>query len=105
MMAQAVGSATGWDFSLWELMQIGERRLNMFRVFNQRAGLSSADDVLPDRFFDETIAGGPYDGVKLDREEFAEGRRLYYDMVGWDAEGRPKAAKLHELELGWLVEE
>ncbi len=105
MMTKAVGSATGWDFSLWELMQIGERRLNMFRVFNQRAGLSSADDVLPDRFFDETIAGGPYDGVKLDPQEFADGRRLYYDMVGWDAEGRPNAAKLHELELGWLAEE
>ena len=105
MMAQAVGAATGWDFSVWEFMRIGERRLNMFRVFNQRAGLTSADDVLPDRFFDEAIAGGPYDGVKLDRGEFAEARRLYYEMVGWDAEGRPTAAKLHELELGWLVEE
>ncbi|HJN39083.1 MAG TPA: aldehyde ferredoxin oxidoreductase C-terminal domain-containing protein [Chloroflexota bacterium] len=105
MMAQAVGAATGWDFSLWEFMQIGERRLNMFRVLNHRAGLTAADDVLPDRFFDEPIAGGPYGGVRLDRGEFAEARRLYYEMVGWDAEGRPTAAKLHELELGWLIEE
>ena len=105
MMAQAVGAATGWDFSLWEFMQIGERRLNMFRVFNQRAGLTSADDLLPDRFFDDAIVGGPYDGVRLDRDEFTAARRLYYEMVGWDPAGRPTAAKLHELELGWLVAE
>ncbi len=104
MMAQAVGAVTGWDFSLWELMQIGERRLNLFRVFNQRAGHTAADDVLPDRFFDEPIDGGPYNGVKLDRDEFAEGRRLYYEMAGWDAQGHPTAARLHELDLGWLVE-
>ncbi len=68
MMARAVQAATGWDFSLWEFIQIGECRLNMFRIFNQRAGLTSAHDTLPDRFFDEPIAGESHDGVTLDRD-------------------------------------
>ena len=103
LMMQAIGASTGWDFSLWELMQIGERRINMLRLFNMRAGLTKEDDTLPDRFFDEPIAGGPYDGIRLDRNEFERARELYYEMVGWDPEGQPSRAKLEELDLGWLT--
>ena len=103
LMIQAIGASTGWDFSLWELMQIGERRINMLRLFNMRAGLTKEDDTLPDRFFDEPIVGGPYDGIRLDRNEFEGARELYYKMVGWDPEGQPSRAKLEELDLGWLT--
>ena len=102
-MMRAISAATGWDFSLWELMQIGERRINMLRLFNMRAGLTKEDDTLPDRFFDEPIVGGPYDGIRLDRNEFEGARELYYEMVGWDSEGQPSRAKLEELDLGWLT--
>ncbi len=30
---------------------------------------------------------------------------VYYGMMGWDPQtGEPTAAKLHELDIGWLAE-
>jgi aldehyde:ferredoxin oxidoreductase len=43
--------------------------------------------------------------VAVTPEEVAEAKALYYQMVGWDEEGRPTRAKLVELGLGWLVKE
>ena len=56
-MVELVNAATGWRTTLWELMQVGERRVNMMRMFNAREGFSSKDDVLPERVF-EPLRGG-----------------------------------------------
>jgi aldehyde:ferredoxin oxidoreductase len=102
-MAALVEAVTGWDFSVHEFMQIGERRINLMRWFNRRAGLGARDDRLPDRFFDEPIRGGAYDAVRLDRSAFEAAIELYYQLSGWDSQGTPRPAKLHELELDWLL--
>ncbi len=52
-MVQAV---TGWDFSLYELMKVGERRLNLMRVFNAREGFTRQDDRLPKKFYSPWLA-------------------------------------------------
>jgi hypothetical protein len=55
-----------------------------------------------------TTAGsrsGPTDGFRLDLDGWLEDRALYYAMMGWDEKGVPTAAKLHELELRWVVEQ
>jgi aldehyde:ferredoxin oxidoreductase len=38
---ELVRGVTGWPVSLFELMKVGERRLNLLRVFNAREGLLS----------------------------------------------------------------
>ena len=101
-LADMVRAVTGWDFSLWELMKVGERSLNMMRVFNAREGFTSADDRLPDKLF-KPLSGGPSDGARFTKEEFEAARSAYYAMCGWDAEGIPTHAKLEELGLSWLV--
>jgi hypothetical protein len=30
--------------------------------------------------------------------------QLFYDMVGWDSEGKPTRGKLYDLNLEWLPE-
>jgi aldehyde:ferredoxin oxidoreductase len=102
-IVEFVRATTGWNASLWELVKVGQRRLNMQRVFNLRQGLGRADDSLPPRLF-EALRGGGSDGVALDRVEFERALELYYGMAGWDEQGRPTPATLHELGLGWLVE-
>jgi aldehyde:ferredoxin oxidoreductase len=85
-------------------MKLGERRINMMRVFNAREGFTRDDDTLPDRMF-EGIESGPRKGEKMDRKEFAEAVELYYEMAGWDKDtGNPKKAKLVELDLKWVWE-
>jgi aldehyde:ferredoxin oxidoreductase len=103
-MVAAVQAITGWNVTLWELMRVGERRLNMLRAFNAREGVGVEADVAPPKLF-APLQGGATDGVAVTPEEVAEAKALYYQMVGWDEDGRPTRAKLAELGLGWLAEE
>ena len=99
-----VSAATGWDFSVFELHEVGERVIDMARVFNFRCGFRAEDDAPPPRFSKPT-QGGPNDGAFIPEEEMADALSMYYDMMGWDHEtGAPLPWKLHELGLSWLVD-
>ncbi|AOY75273.1 aldehyde ferredoxin oxidoreductase family protein [Clostridium formicaceticum] len=94
----------GWDTSIYELMLVGERRINMMRYFNAREGFSKADDKLPERIF-EPFKDGPSKGVCVDKKAFEEAKELYYALAGWDQEtGNPTDTVLKKLSLGWLLE-
>jgi aldehyde:ferredoxin oxidoreductase len=94
-------AALGWEITIPELLAIGERRINLMKVFNVREGLTRADDRLPERLF-EPIPDGPSVGLKVTREELADALTTYYSMAGWDpATGVPTPARLEKLQLGW----
>ena len=96
---------TGWaDFSLDELMTIGERRLNMQRAFNAREGLTRADDKLPKKFFKALQGTGPTANVALTQEELSRAQDTYYELSGWDkTTGNPTAETLQRLDLSWVL--
>ena len=73
----------------------------MARAMNCREGLGAQDDRIPERFF-EPMRAGTLKGDFINREEFAEAVKMYYAMMGWDAEGVPTRAKLEELGVGWI---
>ncbi len=100
-----VNAVTGWgDFSLDELMAVGERRLNMLRVFNAREGLGRQADKLPKKFFKALQGTGPTAGVALSEGEMEHALDTYYDLSGWDkASGNPKPATLKRLGLEWTL--
>jgi aldehyde:ferredoxin oxidoreductase len=100
---EALRAITGWNVSLWELMKVGERRINLLRAFNAREGVGAEADTMPHKMT-LPLQGGPNEGVVVTQEEFESAKALYYQMVGWDAQGFPTPAKLYELGLGWLVE-
>lgn len=104
MIETLIRGITGWDFSLLELMMIGERRIVLMQEFNRREGLTKTDDRLPDRFYDEPISEGKYQGAVLSRSEYEKALGLYYAMSGFDSEGWPTEAKLVELELDWVLQ-
>ncbi|WP_227764800.1 aldehyde ferredoxin oxidoreductase family protein [Zhaonella formicivorans] len=94
----------GWETSLFELMRVGERRINMMRYFNAREGFTKADDYLPERMF-TPLPDGPSKGVCVDKEKFATALNTYYQFAGWDPEtGNPTEATLRKLSLGWLLD-
>jgi aldehyde:ferredoxin oxidoreductase len=51
----------------------------------------------------QPLQNGHLKGVAIDRDEFDNALRLYYQMVGWSDEGVPTPAKLAELELTWAA--
>ena len=104
-MRDIVNGCTGWDTSIWELMKVGERALNMATAFNIREGFTVADNVHLSRWA-TPFASGPKEGVAVTDQAMAEALRLYYLMRGWDEETAiPTAAKLHELGIGWVADE
>ena len=97
-------AATGWDYTLWELMKAGERRLNMMKVINCRRGFTRAEDRLPARL-GEPLPDGPTKGRRVDFEALKEMQDRYYALMGWDGTtGCPGPGKLMELGLDWLME-
>jgi aldehyde:ferredoxin oxidoreductase len=104
-MVDMVRAITGWNVSLWELMKVGERRLNLMRAFNAREGLGRDDEVLPKKL-SQALVGGKSDGVLVTEEEVETAKDTYYAMAGWDvASGTPGRPKLEELGLGWVADE
>jgi len=90
--------STGWRTSMWELMKVGERKINMMRQINANRGFSSKDDVLPDRLY-VPLPDGPSKGACVDKTLFPIMLKDYYQFMGWDATtGNPTPGKL--LELG-----
>jgi aldehyde:ferredoxin oxidoreductase len=104
-VVEIVNSATGWNTTVWELMKVGERALNLGRVFNSREGFTVTDDCLPVRFF-ASFPSGPLAGVAVDQDQLRAALRTYYGMMGWDKEtGLPTVEKLQELGIAWAANE
>jgi aldehyde:ferredoxin oxidoreductase len=97
-LVEMINSTTGWESSLLELWKLGEKRINMYKLFAAREGISSDDDILPERFF-MPIENGPKKGASINKEEFIEARDLYYEIAGFDEKGIPSYSKLLELDL------
>lgn len=101
-LVDLVNAVTGWETSLWELMKVGERRLNMMRVYNVRSGIDAKEDTLAQKM-QQPLPDGPHEGKFVNQTEFDNARMLYYRLSGWDEEGRPEPWKLIELNLNWLI--
>ncbi len=103
MITDLVEAVTGWNTSLFELLELGERAITMARMFNVREGISPGEDDLPDRFF-EPLHKGESDEKRLDRNAFGENLRLYYEAMGWDPQTAvPTDGRLAYLRLEWLI--
>jgi aldehyde:ferredoxin oxidoreductase len=102
---QLTRGITGWDISLHEIMEMGERRVTLLQEFNRRHGLTQEDERFADRIHEEPIEQGPYAGASLSLQELRQMQSLYYAMHGWDSDGVPHDWRLHELDLGWVVEQ
>jgi aldehyde:ferredoxin oxidoreductase len=95
-VAPQVAAACGEQYTTEELEKIGERVWNMEREFNLRAGLTAKDDTLPKRLLTEAAKTGPAKGRVNDL-----GKMLphYYEVRGWDKDGKPTAETRKRLGL------
>ena len=102
-LVEVTRAITGWDVTLEEMMELGERRLNMLRAFNAREGIGREEDKLPEKMFKKALKGGRSDGYKVDREQWNKMMDVYFEKAGWDvATGTPSQEKLESLGLEWV---
>lgn len=90
--------ATGIGYSFEEMMKCGERTWIIERMFNLKAGLTAKDDNLSPRMLNEPMPDGPAKGHV---NELPTMLPEYYQLRGWDAEGKPGEQKLMELGMEW----
>ncbi|MBA7692489.1 hypothetical protein ES703_101056 [subsurface metagenome] len=93
-----VNAVTGLEHNSGTLEKIAQRTLTLERLFNILCGVTGKDDLLPERFYTETIQAkdGP---AKCDKEAFESMHKTYYNSLGWDDNGKPNKDTIRELQL------
>ena len=85
-------------------MEVGKRRLNLFRTFNAREGLDRKADKLPKKFFRQLAGTGPTAGIVLTHEEVESAIDEYYKLAGWTTNGVPTRETLQKHDIEWAAE-
>ena len=99
-----LNAATGWNMTMEEYLQVGERGLNLARAFNVREGLTRRDDQLPKRLMGP-LPDGQFAGKLFTQEMLDSMLDNYYELRGWDKNGIPTRAKLESLGLKFVADE
>jgi len=89
-------SITGWGWSVEQLMQAGERIINLQRLVNVRDGIRRKDDKLPKKVF-QAAKEGPRKGKSP--IPFEPALEDFYKRRGWSIDGVPTEEKLKKLGL------
>jgi len=95
-IAELMNAALGWDWTATDVVETGERLFNLKRLINLRLGITAADDTLPRRLLAEPRPSGGAAGVLPDLPAMLE---EYYQVRGWEADGRPSAERLAALNV------
>ncbi len=94
--------ATGFEYTLNELLLLGERSWNLKRMINHHLSPVGIEDSLPECFKVPLAEGGAAGYTP----PFEEMLLAYYDGRGWDSStGMPTTKKMRELGLDSLSEE
>jgi aldehyde:ferredoxin oxidoreductase len=94
--AAAMLAAVGIEMTADEYLALGRRVWNLVRLFNLKQGWTAADDSMP-KGLEIPLTDS---GRSLDPALFAQMKKEYYEVRGWDAQGRPTAELVRELGLG-----
>jgi aldehyde:ferredoxin oxidoreductase len=96
--SRMASGATGLDFSTARLEDVENRVAALERLFNIEAGLTPADDTLPDRFASTPVVIDGRERV-VSREIMDRMRSDYYRVREWDEDGRPGRDLLRALQI------
>ena len=95
-IAPQVDAACEGGFTAESMLEAGERIWNLERQFNLDAGLTAADDTLPERLLKDAAKTGPAKGMVNRLDEMLP---QYYAARGWSEEGVPTKGTLTRLSV------
>ena len=75
-----LNAATGTNWTVEQVLEIGDRIYNIERMFNKAAGMKPEDDRLPKRLLNDPIVNGPSKGIV---SQLPLTLPQYYEARGW----------------------
>lgn len=103
-LARALSGATGLEYGIHDILNVGARAQTLSRLFNLREGFTADDDKLPRRVM-KAFKRGPIAEVEISEDSFAWAKRRYYELMKWDPDTAvPSEECLQELELDGLLD-
>jgi aldehyde:ferredoxin oxidoreductase len=101
--ANMLNDVTGLEMKASDLETVSRRVLTLERVFNLLCGFTPEDDWLPGRFHNDPIAVEEGNAI-CPEDEFRAMRAEYYESLGWDERGVPRASAFRELGLDTILD-
>ena len=89
-----ISAATGMDLDEAGLKKIVNRSRNLHRAFNNRRGMTRADEKPPQDHWKRRFP-------EIEEELLS----TYYKFKGWNMDGVPKRERLEELDLGYVADD
>jgi aldehyde:ferredoxin oxidoreductase len=86
-LAEIIEATTGMKMNKSDLKHTASYVIDLTRKFNIREGLTKEDDILPSRFFDESVGK---EKQVLNRNDFNTMVADYYRLRGWSEQGLPQ---------------
>jgi aldehyde:ferredoxin oxidoreductase len=100
--ANMLNDVTGLEMKTSDLETVSRRVLTLERLFNLLCGFTAEDDWLPPRFFrDPIVIEGR--ATVCPEGEFRAMRAEYYESLGWDERGVPRATTIEDLQLDQVL--
>jgi len=100
-LLEIFNSVTGWGWDVNDIMECGERIINLQRLVNIRDGHSRATDTLPPKMFKLAKKGFRAEAPAIPINKLLD---EYYQIREWDSNGYPTQDCLDRLGLGDYVE-
>lgn len=98
--AKILSAFTGWNLNGKDLLKIGERTINLQRLFNIREGFSKKDDFIPERAKRRPLFGAYRDEERCIVKDYKGMLEEYYKARSWDIKtGIPTEKKIKDLAI------
>ncbi len=94
--ASQLDAACEGDWNVARIIESGERTWNLERMFNIKAGLTAADDSLPERLLKTPAPSGNAKGKVAELDKMLP---EYYSVRGWTTDGVPSNETISRLDL------
>jgi aldehyde:ferredoxin oxidoreductase len=101
-LAQALSGVTGHEYTIPDILAVGERAQHLCRLFNNREGFTADDDRMPKRVM-KAFRDGPLAGIEITEESFLAARQTWYRLMGWTDDGVPTPERLKQIGLAELL--
>ncbi len=99
-MADLFSAVTGIEADEERMRICAGRIYAVERCYGVRQGITRDNDFLQGKWVEEPTCGGPFDGSRLEREQFGKMLEDYYALRGWNINtGIPTRETLEKLNL------